>query len=76
MLSLDRVASSECKFDWQHIRPEIKPETGLACLLCQICDRNLCASNAARTVVEHFGEFSKTKNLCLSQAKDVLGLQA
>eukprot|EP00955_Chlamydomonas_euryale_P088205 364358-Chlamydomonas_euryale.AAC.22 len=71
----DCVASSKGKLHWQHFRPEINPETGLACLLCRICDRNLCTSNAARTVVEHFGESSQTKNLCRAQAKDVLGLQ-
>eukprot|EP00955_Chlamydomonas_euryale_P005790 61480-Chlamydomonas_euryale.AAC.1 len=75
LVTLRRAKAGAKAAYWQHFRPEINPETSLACLLCTSCDSYQGASNPARAAVEHFSKFCGSNPVCRSYVKDAAKVQ-
>eukprot|EP00955_Chlamydomonas_euryale_P060671 357794-Chlamydomonas_euryale.AAC.9 len=75
LITLQRAKAGAKAVYWRHFRPEINPERGLACLLCNACDSYLGASNPARSASEHFGKSCGSNPVCRVQAKDAAKVQ-
>eukprot|EP00955_Chlamydomonas_euryale_P055572 356152-Chlamydomonas_euryale.AAC.1 len=75
LITLQRAKAGAKAAYWRHFRPEINPETGLACLLCTACDSYLGTSNPARAALEHFGKSCGSNPVCRVQPKDAAKVQ-